>query len=212
MKSLSTTRINDLRIHRRAFTLVELLVVIAIIGMLVALLLPAVQGARAAARRSQCQNNLRQLGLAVINYESTNSAFPAAVTAKTDDLKQGHHSGLTLLLPFIEQQNVFDAMNLEEDWKSRINLQAAKTKITVYECPTSPSTLPVLNGGIVAGVTDYAFSKGPSAFLCWQPVRQSNGMFDVNSQIQSAHITDGLSNTFAMGEAASSAGLEATST
>ena len=197
---------------RRGFTLVELLVVIAIIGMLVALLLPAVQAARSAAQRNQCRNNLRQLGLAIANYESTNSHYPPGVTAKTNDLTKGHHSGLTLLLPYLEEQNLYDSMDLESDWKSTRNLAAAKKSVDVFLCPMSPSTLPDESGNIQGAVTDYAFSKGPLAYLCWQPQRLENGMFDVNSQIRTAHVTDGLSNTFAMGEAASSAGLMAKAT
>ena len=207
--SLRTT----FRRRKVGFTLVELLVVIAIIGMLVAILLPAVQGARSAARRAQCQNNLKQLGIAFTNYEATNSVFPPGVTA-TGDLHDGEHSGFTHLLPYIEQQTVYDGMNLKESWKSAQNLRFATVPIESYMCPSSPSNLNQgFTGGIDGGVTDYAFSKGPEAFLCLEQ-RRSNflGMFDVNSRIQRAHVKDGLSNTYAMGEAASSAGLEGTST
>ena len=198
--------------RRRGFTLVELLVVIAIIGMLVAILLPAVQAARNAARRSQCQNNLRQLGLAFTGYEAANSVYPPGITAETDDFREGLHSGFAYLLPQIEQQSLSDRMDLKSSWKTGQNAIAAQTPIEVFQCPSSPSSLS-LDGGFAGAVTDYAFSKGPEAFLCKEQ-RPSffNGMFDVNSKISRAHIKDGLSNTFAMGEAASSAGLEGTST
>ena len=186
--------------------------VIAIIGMLVAILLPAVQGARSAARRSQCQNNLRQMGLAFTGYEAANSVYPPGITAATDDFREGLHSGFTYILPQIEQQGLHDRIDLKSSWKSDQNAVATQTPIEIFQCPSSPSNL-ALDGGFAGGVTDYAFSKGPEAFLCKEQ-RPSffNGMFDVNSKISRAHIKDGLSNTFAMGEAASSAGLEGVST
>lgn len=195
---------------RTGFTLVELLVVIAIIGMLVAILLPAVQAARGAARRSQCQNNLKNLGLAVLGYETARSVFPPGVTASSDDFRNGDHSGFAFLLPHIEQQNIFDRIDLKSSWKQGTNLQIAQTNVEVYLCPESPSSIAAAAGS--GGVTDYAFSKGPQAYLCSKPQVQFNGMFDVNSKIQRAHVKDGLSNTFAIGEAASSAGLTAEST
>lgn len=97
---------------RRGFTLIELLVVIAIIGVLIALLLPAVQSAREAARRSQCVNNLKQLGLAIQNYHDVNSAFPPSGDGGPSNPVVHTFSLKTKLLPFIEQQPVYNAINL----------------------------------------------------------------------------------------------------
>lgn len=206
-----TARDLTCRSHHQAFTLVELLVVIAIIGMLVALLLPAVQAARNAGRRAQCQNNLRQLGLAMIGHDAAQQVFPPGVTVRSGDLREGSHSGLTYMLPFLEEQSLYDSMDLTISWKEGVNRVAATMPVQPFQCPSSPSTLG-MDGGVLGAVTDYAFSKGPQAYLCTKPLAQFHGMFDVNSKIQRAHIKDGLSHTFAMGEAASSAGLEATST
>ena len=196
--------------QRHAFTLVELLVVIAIIGMLVALLLPAVQSARGAARRSQCQNNLKQMGIAINAYEATNGAMPSGVTADSNNLHDGKFSGLVQLLPFLENQNIYDRFDLSTDWKTGTNFELAAMEITTYLCPESTSDIGL---GQAGAATDYAFSKGPEAYLCMDPTGGAfHGMFDVNSRIQRAHVKDGMSNTFAMGEAASSSTLPAEST
>ena len=103
---------------QRGFTLVELLVVIAIIGILVALLLPAVQAAREAARRSRCQNNLKQLGLALLNYHDTHDGLPPAANWINLSTVTTHNNGglrenwVIMILPFLEQQTVYDSFNL----------------------------------------------------------------------------------------------------
>ena len=114
------------RSKKRGFTLVELLVVIAIIGVLIALLLPAVQAARESARRMQCQNNLKNLTLAALNFESTQGYFaPAAQTRDgypsntTLPPPLARHNGITMLLPYFEQGNKFRSINLQWDWKAK---------------------------------------------------------------------------------------------
>lgn len=194
----------------KAFTLVELLVVIAIIGMLVAILLPAVQSARGAARRSQCQSNLKQMGIAITSYDASHSSYPPGATTDNIGAQDGKFSGFVDLLPYMEEQSIHDRMDLTARWNTNgVNLEMSQQLIQVYQCPSSPSTVGM---GVSGAASDYAFSKGPQAYLCAEPLQQYNGMFDINSQIQRAHMKDGLSHTFAMGEAASSAGLEATAT
>ncbi|MFO1066599.1 MAG: DUF1559 domain-containing protein [Pirellulales bacterium] len=132
----------------RAFTLVELLVVIAIIGILVGLLLPAVQQAREAARRMSCSNNMKQIGLAVHNYESAYKKLPPG--GETTDYASGTtsfkrafwpHSVMTILLPYMEQTAVYNQMNLAfyyNDSRFPANQAAAKAKIPIFICPSDP--------------------------------------------------------------------------
>jgi prepilin-type N-terminal cleavage/methylation domain-containing protein/prepilin-type processing-associated H-X9-DG protein len=140
------------RMRRRGFTLIELLVVIAIIAVLIALLLPAVQAAREAARRSQCVNNLKQIGLGMHNYESANGTFPLGVSLNMYALPNtfraknswGH---LGLMLPFLEQQAIYNAANFNwgvEEGQSplsivqAVNLTAAESQIKLFLCPSDP--------------------------------------------------------------------------
>jgi len=134
--------------HSKGFTLVELLVVIAIIGALVALLLPAVQAARESARRAQCINHLKQLGLAVLNYESSTGAFPAAAVGHnlTEDTVANWygrdqaffgrlgHSWMVLILPQLEQSAIYDAWDFEENVSENADL--ATTDIPGFYCPS----------------------------------------------------------------------------
>ena len=107
-----------LNFNARGFTLVELLVVIAIIGILIGMLLPAVQSVREAARRTQCMNNIRQLSLAALNFESAHMHFPSGVLDDDDDLRDALRVGWIDLLPHIEQGNLYQQYDLNSDWKS----------------------------------------------------------------------------------------------
>jgi prepilin-type N-terminal cleavage/methylation domain-containing protein len=194
---------------RRAFTLIELLVVLAIIGVLVALLLPAVQRTREAANRIKCANNLKQFGLALHGYHDTNGSFPPGVTGQTSDLRTGMHSGLVYLLPHLEQQALYQSYNFAVSWRSAANLAVAQTKVPLFLCPTGPEQL-TQDGGVPGAMTHYAFSKGNYAYLSLDTsIRAGAGLFDVNTARRIADVLDGTSQTFAMGEAVGGAGIKA---
>lgn len=185
--------------HRLAFTLVELLVVIAIIGILIGMLLPAIQAVREAARRTKCQNNLKQMGLAALNFESAQMAFPPGVVDNDDNLQDALHTGWVFLLPYFEQNNVADQYDMTSSWSSTTNLPLAQVSIEMLNCPSNPGAFEQ-TGKIEGTKCDYAFSKGPTAALY---ADSPEGMFGINQKVKMGAITDGTSNTFAIGEAVS---------
>jgi prepilin-type N-terminal cleavage/methylation domain-containing protein/prepilin-type processing-associated H-X9-DG protein len=192
---------------KRGFTLVELLVVIAIIGILVALLLPAVQMAREAGRRSQCSNNLKQLGLAMHNYHDTIKKFPFGWS----DRGAGWS---TMILPQIEQENLYKTLGFAEadNWAvtGSANERACGTYLDVFRCPTTtiernvdnqgiPGRVPASYRGVASSTAD---SDDPSTSVSGRHMERLDleGIFYACSQTKFAHITDGTSNTFMIGE------------
>lgn len=131
---------------KNGFTLIELLVVIAIIGILVGLLMPAVQSAREAARRTQCLNNQRQLGLALLNFNSVHGVFPASgwTTAGPGNPAGKYVSWRPLILPFLEQQNLNDLYKFQFNWWEDTNPTAASVPVPAFQCASAPGRPDVL--------------------------------------------------------------------
>jgi len=186
----------------RGFTLVELLVVIAIIGILVALLLPAVQAAREAARRMSCTNNLKQTALSLHNYHDTYQAFPPAGLYPVG-ITGSSWSAQARLLPFREQANLQDLIN----WSMHYNLQpvVAQTKVPGYTCPSDVKNRPRLdpqpsNPNFTHFPIGYAINMG--TWFVFDPSTQQagDGAFCVNQMTNMATLVDGTSNTLAFAE------------
>jgi prepilin-type N-terminal cleavage/methylation domain-containing protein/prepilin-type processing-associated H-X9-DG protein len=137
------------------FTLVELLVVIAIIGMLIGMLLPAVQAAREAARRSQCSNNLKQLGLGFHNFESAQGGFPPRRWSRASSPRGGCTGWGTFLLPYVEQKGLYDHYNWDYDFYDPVNKSVVETALPVFICPTTPRSEDIpCTGKATAGSVD----------------------------------------------------------
>ncbi len=219
----------------RGFTLIELLVVIAIIAVLIALLLPAVQSAREAARRAQCTNNIKQLGLAALNYEQATGVLPGGAYSAWDPFHKywsANFSCFVHMLPYTEQQPMYNATNFNLTRYNIENITIAGVKIASLNCPSdqtdvspivprppanvSPGwnygydvfpTNPVYNQAFTSygGCSGTYISKyyiGIASTNVTQVLSQMNGLIYDESAVKIAQITDGTSNTFLFGERA----------
>ena len=198
---------------RRAFTLVELLVVIAIIAILIALLLPAVQKVREAAMRSQCQNNLKQIGLALHNYHSDHGTFPPGGTTVGGQGLAFH----VLILPYVEQDNLYKQFNLNQAYGGATNKPLGLVRVPIYLCPLpaqglrSEASFEFVNNA-PPWASHYIGNMGPNdrpsggtrydVTLTNSPqggvARQ--GVLGYDTKIRVTDIIDGSSNTFLVGE------------
>jgi prepilin-type N-terminal cleavage/methylation domain-containing protein/prepilin-type processing-associated H-X9-DG protein len=205
-----------MRSNQKGFTLVELLVVIAIIGILIALLLPAVQAAREAARRTQCVNNLKQLGIAFHHYHDACRAlppggfmneYPGAPANANGEPSQLGYSVHARLLPYMEQAALAGLINFNFDWTAPMNLPAVSVNVTPFLCPSDSSLMVPPSYGapnnyycnygtnLVYGDPALSAPGTPNAGM-----PQPNGVFYFDYAIKFAAILDGLSNTAAMSE------------
>lgn len=181
------------------FTLVELLVVIAIIGVLLGLLLPAVQIAREAARQTQCGNNLRQIGLALHNYESSHQKFPVG------SVESNFASVFLTVLPYIEQSNLHGQYDFSRYYTDPQNAELSQQTLPIFLCPSMviPRRVPEPLGNEVGGPSSYLANEGTNNHMV-----RCDGMFGVhwptygyqNPSLAFRDILDGCSNTLAIGE------------
>ena len=201
---------------RNGFTLIELLVVIAIIAVLTSLLLPAVQQAREAARRTQCKNNMKQLALAIHNYESSNSVLPPS--RLTPDVEiydnignySGYQSWTTMILPYIDQGNLQNTLDFNYAWSSAQNRPAISRKVVTFVCPSvpgdnraDPQWVKGAYGGDYNSVNEIKPKVYTSVLNLPDPGDASRaGVLAKGSKNTFAHVTDGTSNTIMLAEVA----------
>ncbi len=184
---------------RKAFTLVELLVVIAIIGVLVALLLPAVQAAREAARRCSCLNNISQLALAVHNYEFSTEHLPSGTIHPEGPIRsepEGQHvSWLVQILPYVEQHNAYRLFDQTAGAYARVNSDVRALTVDIFICPSYPGA--ATNEESTAARTTYAGCHNDQE----SPIDDDNtGLLFLNSKLRYTDILDGSSQTILIGE------------
>lgn len=207
--------------NRRAFTLIELLVVIAIIAVLIALLLPAVQQAREAARRTQCRNNLKQIGLALHNYHEITKILPPGwigLTSGQPDINGGNGwSWASRLLPQLDQSALYNTINFDVPVGAAVNLATRTRVLNVFRCTSDvgPDKWNIATAGGSPPLADLAAASYSGVFgtdeiedcnsLMPGSPCASDGVFFLNSAVRFSDIQDGLSNTLAVGERVSRA-------
>ncbi|MCA8997672.1 MAG: DUF1559 domain-containing protein [Planctomycetaceae bacterium] len=211
---------------RRGFTLIELLVVIAIIAILIALLLPAVQQVREAARRVQCKNNLKQFGIAFHNYHDVYGMFPkggffgnlGTPAMQAANAPSRICSWGAALLPYLDQAPLYHQINFDQWYLDPVNQPAAAHHLTVFVCPSNPSSdQKKPNGDNIGspdryGRSDYGGNWGERGLRCFPGTNCQNNygaggagrgvvMHITEPSVSSSEVTDGLSNTVFLGEA-----------
>ncbi len=202
---------------KRGFTLIELLVVIAIIGVLVSILLPAVQQAREGARRAQCQNHMKQLGLAVHNYHDTHGTFPMGFTQENIRGTYQGHSAFYYIMPFIDQTTLWNTFDSSIPINNRVAASSPRVKaavpVSIYLCPSDPGAqgLALYNGQYQYAKTSYRLNGGSrpvfatsatndGVFMCVGPAARQASTAPLGTAVAIAEVTDGTTNTIAFGE------------
>lgn len=175
--------------RKSGFTLIELLVVIAIIAILIALLLPAVQAAREAARRTQCKNNLKQIGIALHNYLESHKVFPYGQGGTGNGW-----SALSMILPHMEQVNIYNQVNFNLAFSHVLNDQPRLYEVNLFRCPSDFANPQPAAGGAI----NYWGNKGSS--MLWQDINQNGVFFAGGKVIRPQDIRDGMTTTAAFSE------------
>ena len=181
---------------RYGFTLIELLVVVSVVGILISMLLPAVQQVREAASRTACANNLRQMALAVHNYESANGYYPTSFDVQPGEIKRGSWSVHAKLLPFLEQGNAQSLIDFDTDWHEQVDTGIPSLGVPTYSCPSDfQAAARIRDGEPFVHSTSYGFNMG--TWFIYDPVtgEVGNGVFVVENPKGHSSIADGLSNT-----------------
>lgn len=203
---------------RSGFTVIELLVSTAVISVLVSLLVPAVQTAREAARQTQCRNNLRQLGLALHNFESTHQVFPASGWTKAGRTNPAgkYVSWRASILPFVEESTAFETYRFDQDWWHPDNVDVGTMPVSLFLCPSTPthpgisqanakSPRPAMSFEHPIARTDYEAIMGVRQAIDsarYQNKQLTRSVMHRNSNVRFADITDGSSNTIVLSECA----------
>jgi prepilin-type N-terminal cleavage/methylation domain-containing protein len=195
----------NLRRHRQGFTLIELLVVIAIIAILIALMLPAVQQAREAARRTQCKNNLKQIGIALHNYLGSNRYFPPSMVS---DISTGVNSGggewsvQARILPYLEQGTMYKKATLELSYDDPVNAFIKPMRVPTYLCPSEPKDVARMNAASQAihYPINYGYNGGTWRVWTNSTAHKGDGAFCPNSKFSMTAFKDGSSNTLCFAE------------
>jgi len=190
-----------------AFTLVELLVVIAIIGLLVALLLPAIQAARESARRTSCVNNMKQIGLAITNYQAAKSVFPPSDTDELytwiNDDGFGNHSWASLIMPYLEEASLNSLIDYKQSCMDPVNRTAAGTIVGVYRCASYTGPAFTDDDHYPAGnfaIGNYVAIASSDVDHIYGVDVKPEGVIYPKSKIKPAEVTDGLSKTLFIAE------------
>jgi prepilin-type N-terminal cleavage/methylation domain-containing protein len=190
--------------RRRGFTLVELLVVIAIIGVLVSLLLPAIQASREAARRTQCQNNLKQIVVAVQNFEGARGAYPPSFEAPPGSLVTGTAGSWSIhgrILPYMEDSSTYELVDLDVSWEAQKASGIPAMRVSAYLCPSEMNDfVRYLSGAPAAFPHNYGYNLGSWFVYDAATGRAGDGAFAVNGGIRGRHVSDGLSRTLCAAE------------
>ncbi len=183
------------------FTLIELLVVIGIIGVLLALLLPAVQKVREVANKTTCTNNLKQIGLALHNYHDGNGSFPPSNTSAPVNKK---HSWITFVLPYIEQQNLFNLYNFDHNWYAVKNERAVRIQLKIFQCPSAPADRVDPNFPSLPACGDYNATSNVDPTLITlgliPPTKNLEGVLVKNQNTRILDIRDGPAYTIMVAE------------